>query len=470
MYWKLCLELFCLILFAGAALGASVSIAPDRMAVVDGQRAFILGLYENPEDDAVLQAVANAGFNLVRASASTEALDRLHAHGLGAWINTGGNIDLSDGRDQREQALRDVAAAHAQHPALLVWEVPDEALWNCWYGTVNWRRGFEPAQQREKIGLLADAALAEELRAQLDEVDRLHERGDFGASEELADDIWRKLGADPPHPELRLSACAQTAATMCQGMVEGCRLLKEIDPAHPVWMNHAPRNQIAQLAAFNEGADAVGCDIYPVPAYGGGHSDLADRSLASTGAFTLRMQEAAPGKPVWMVLQGFGWADLQKNPTEEVREEKRRPTFRESRFMAYDAIVRGARGILYWGTAYIEKDSEFWGDLLKLVRELADLQPVLAAPDAAIDATVTLAQTWGSVDRGVEILPKNVDGKVHLIVVNEFTDPLHYTINGLDDLEGTVYADPEDHREAKVTGGTLTLGIAGQGVQVLAPR
>jgi len=470
MYLKLCLELLFLTLFAGAALGASVTIAPDRMAIVDGQRAFILGLYENPDDDAVLEAVAGAGFNLVRASASTEALERLHARRLGAWINTGGHIDLSEGRDQREQSLRDMVAAHAQHPALLAWEVPDEALWNCWYRTVNWRRGHEPTQQREKIGSLADAALAEELRAQLEEVDRLHKRGDFGASEELADDIWRKLGVDPPHPERRLSACAQTAATMCQGMIDGYRLLKEIDPAHPVWMNHAPRNQIAQLAAFNKGADAVGCDIYPVPAYLGGHSDLADRSLASTGAYTLRMQEAAPGKPVWMVLQGFGWADLQKNPTEEVREEKRRPTFRESRFMAYDAIVRGARGILYWGTAYIEKDSELWADLLELVRELADLQPVLSAPDAAIGAAVTLAQTWGSVDRGVEVLPKNVDGKVHLVVVNEFTDPLHYTVNGLDDLEGTVYADPNDDREATVTGGKLTLGIAGHGVQVLAPR
>ena len=105
MYWKLCLELLCLMLFAAVALGASVTIAPDRMAVVDGQRAFILGLYENPKDDAVLKAVADVGFNLVRASASTEALDRLHAHGLGAWINTGGNIDLSGSRDQREQAL-----------------------------------------------------------------------------------------------------------------------------------------------------------------------------------------------------------------------------------------------------------------------------------------------------------------------------------------------------------------------------
>ena len=50
--------------------------------------------------------------------------------------------------------------------------------------------------------------------------------------------------------------------------------------------------------------------------------------------------------------------------------------------MAYDAIVHGARGILYWGTAYTKRDGTLWGDLLKLVRELADLQRVLSAPDA----------------------------------------------------------------------------------------
>ena len=146
---------------------------------------------------------------------------------------------------------------------------------------------------------------------------------------------------------------------MCAGMIEGYKRLRQLDPAHPVWMNHAPRNQVAQLAAFNQGADIVGCDIYPVPfTTKVGHSDLAERTAAAVGAYTERMQQSAPGKPVWMVLQGCGWGDIQPQRTDEERKELRRPNWKETRFMAYDAIVRGARGILYWGTHAIEKDSK----------------------------------------------------------------------------------------------------------------
>ncbi|HOZ48267.1 MAG TPA: hypothetical protein PLO37_07645 [Candidatus Hydrogenedentes bacterium] len=451
------------------AMAASVQIAADRMAVVDGNRTFVLGLYECPGEDAVLDAVAAAGFNLVHVSESVEALDRLSQRGLFGWINTGGRIDLSAERPVREAGLTEMVNRFGAHPALFVWEVPDEALWNCWYGATQWRRGEEPRQLTDRIAALEDAALAAELKKQLAESGRLFERGDAAGSERLADAIWRRLGEDPPNPGLNLSNAPERAATMCEGMVQGYQFLKRIDPNHPVWMNHAPRNQIAQLAAFNQGADAVGCDIYPAPAYRGGHSDLADRSLASVGAYTARMQDAAPGKPVWMVLQGFGWADLEDNPSDEAREQGRRPTFSESRFMAYDAIVCGARGILYWGTYRIEKDSQLWTDLLKLIRELADLQPVLAAPDAALNLTMDYAETWGSLDRGVRVLAKNVDGAVWLLVVNEFHDPLNYTLGGLDAQEGMRYVDEVAERDATVTNGRLTLGIRSHGIQVLKP-
>ncbi|MDX9974853.1 MAG: hypothetical protein RBU21_17835, partial [FCB group bacterium] len=71
------------------AWAAEVSIADDRMLVVDGKRTFVLGLYENPKDDAALQAAAKAGFNLVQATADAASLDRLQANGLHAWINVG---------------------------------------------------------------------------------------------------------------------------------------------------------------------------------------------------------------------------------------------------------------------------------------------------------------------------------------------------------------------------------------------
>ncbi len=459
------------VLASTTARAASVSIAQDRMLVVDGKRAFLLGIYENPKDDGVLKQVADAGFSLVYTSPEPASLDRLQQHGLHAWLNTGPSIDLSEDRVRREEELRKMVAAYAGHPAFLVWEVPDEALWNCWYTPFGWRGGEEPRLQREKIDALTDTALAEQLRARRAEADTLFKRGEFLASEQIADEIWRKLGADSPRPGLNLSECSERSKKLCDGMRDGYALLKQLDTRHPVWMNHAPRNHPDDLKRIAAAADAVGCDIYPIPEFMGGHADILDRSMASVGAYTAIMQESAPSKPVWMVLQGFGWADLDKNPTEEVRKKNRRPTLDESRFMAYDSIVRGARGIFYWGTAYIEKDSQLWTDLLKLIRELADLQPVLSAPDVPVQPEVELAPSWGSGQYGVRVLAKQLDDtSVCYLVVNECHDPLRYTLAKVTAPNGTVYRDPADDRSFEVRDGKLTLSITGRGIQILRPR
>ena len=462
---------FAVCLGSQSAFAANAAVDKDGMAVVDGKRVFIVGLYENPKDDADLARVAESGFNLVRSSESTEALDRLHKHGLWAWINTGYSIDLSADTDNRTQQLKDMAENYGAHPALAVWEVPDEALWNCWYGPLCWRTGDEPKAQAEAIDALDDKELAQELGKQRHEVQRLHGEGFYAEAEQLADAIWVKLGKESPKPSYGVATSAERASKMGEGMSAGYEALKELDPNHPIWMNHAPRNQIAQLAAFNEGADAVGCDIYPIPrSPRNGHSDLADRSMASVGAYTDRMQAAAPGKPVWMVLQGFGWDDLAKGEEIEEHLRKPRPTFDETRFMAYDAIVHGARAILYWGSAYIEKDSQLWEDLLKIAAELDALQPVLSAPDAALDLSLEYAETFGSLDHGVRVLPKNVGATVWLIVVNESVYPLTYTMRGFQYADGTRYADETTGREAVVSQGALTLTISSQSVQVLAPK
>jgi len=354
---------------------------------------------------------------------------------------------------------------------MMVWELPDEALWNCWYSATEWRRGAEPAQQRAKIAALADRTNAERLEKDRGKVDKLFRQGRVAEAEELADVIWVALGEKQPHPEWSYSMAQERSERLTAGMVKGYKLLRDLDPKHPVWANHAPRNQIDQLAMFNAAADIAGCDIYPVPrSQYVGHSDLMEQTPAAAGAYTTRMQQAAPGKPVWMVLQGFGWADIQPTAPPERKKEERRPTREETRFMAYDSIVRGARGILYWGTAYIEKDSECWKELLSVINELSGLQPTLSAPDANLTVKTSIMPTWGSVDRGVLALPKDVKGKTWIIVVNEWIDPVKYTMEGLDTLNGITFTDPDAEVEATVENGKLVLPIAAQGIQVLRPK
>lgn len=453
------------------ASGADMQINTDRMAVVDGQRVFILGLYENPGDDADLERAVQAGFNLIQARPNIESLDRLHAHGVRAWVNTGMAIDLPEDDAERRAALLAMAEPLAAHPALAVWEVPDEALWNCWYTAEGWRIAREPALLEERIAALDDRTLAEELSERLTEANRLRGKALYAESERLADSIWDALGETPPVTGLNLSEFAAKAETLQQGLVRGYAALRAFDPKHPVWMNHAPRNTLADLTAFGLAADMVGCDIYPIPeGYSVRHSDLSNRTPASVGAYTERMQRSAPDKPVWMVLQGFGWGDILPERPEEERELLRRPTYDETRFMAYDAVVRGARAILYWGTAYIEKDSELWEDLLRVVGELSTLQPVLSAPDADIDLSVSYAPTYGSLDRDVRLLAKEVDGKTWILAVNEWEGPLVFTISGLDAMNGTRYTDDATGETAEVVDGRLTLPIVPYGVYVLRPE
>ncbi|MFV2069990.1 MAG: hypothetical protein ACC645_23740 [Pirellulales bacterium] len=456
------------ILTAGTAFSATVRIDDDRMLVVDGKRRFVVGLYENPKDDTVLRQVADAGFNLVRSAASRSALDRLERHGLHGWVNTGSAIDLSKQQETRTAQLKQLVDRTGNHPAMLLWEVPDEALWNCWYRAFQWQHGQEPTQQLQQIKALSDHQQSEKLKQMHAEARSHLEVADYVTYERIADQIWRDLGSAQPHPELRLSTAPERAAKMSDGMLKGYTLLNRLDASHPIWMNHAPRNSIAQLARFDRAADIVGCDIYPVPPYVGGHSDLTDRSLSAVGQYTRRMQEAAPEKPVFMVLQGFGWTDIgqkKDNPA-----AGRRPTFRETRFMAYDAIVRGSRGILYWGTHSIEKDSSLWSDLLKLSRELTDLKDVLAARDVVPPLKIELAaETWGSLDRGVLVLGKAHNGHTWLIVVNEWNEPLRYRIAGLPDSGKQPYINVHTKAAVPVDSGALTGTIRGQGVQVLAP-
>jgi hypothetical protein len=454
---------------ASVSHAAEIRFDPDRMAVVNGERTFVLGLYETFHDIVDYRTVSDAGFNLVRSPGSLAELDHLALLGLKVWIQTGDSIDLSEDRSNRQAQLRRLVEQFGQHPTLLTWEVPDEALWHAWYAPVQWRMYDEVKQLRALTSGENSKRSSVDMDERLDRLEALYEAGNYSEGEKEADDIWKALGKEQPHPELSISSGAARAEKLQRGLIEGYRFLKTLDAHHPVWVNHAPRNQIASLAAINEGADIVGCDIYPAPSYGHDHSDIADQTLSAVGAYTRRMQFASPEKPVWMVLQAFGWKDLLKEDDGISDVLHRRPTAHELRFMAYDTIVHGARGVLYWGTTHIEKSSQLWNDLLITVRELADLQSVLSAKDAVIQPKVTVGGTWGSVDRTVEVLAKDVDGRITLIIVNEWNERLDYRLSGLESLEGQTVADTSQGVKITVDNGEIASTIPGYGVQVLQP-
>ena len=138
-------------------------------------------------------------------------------------------------------------------------------------------------------------------------------------------------------------------------------------------------------------------------------SNLPNKTLSVVGDETRKsVASVGGGKPVFMVLQGFAW----KNLTSPADPKAIYPSFAESRFMAYDAIVSGADGILYWGTHTTPKPSRFWADLKTLVSELRAMAPVLETSPVVGEAA---ARVRGDVARASH---RRLGGDHVLLVVN----------------------------------------------------
>lgn len=438
------------VVLAMVAAGTRVTAAPTTGAAtpmfrVDGKPRLVLGLYENPADDARLRQAVEAGFNLFNCAPTQEALDRVRAAGAYGWVNVGMDLDLSHNAAQRKSVLTGMAGKLSSHPGLLVWEAPDEALWNCWYGDIQ-TLDLELAAMYEAAG--ADEGLHQDVNRAAD----LASRALWTEFEQVRAAVWKAVGKPSPHPAMRLDLAPKRVATMAAGFASGIAALRKADPHHPIWLNHAPRNSVASLRLFNRTADAAGCDIYPVPPnFKVGHSDLPNTSLSSVGAFTDRMRAGAPGKICAMVLQGFGWADIQEGVTEKQTSVGigRRPTFEETRFMAYDALLHGAGALLYWGSAYLKpaKDdvegvSQLWLDIMKVAREIRALEPAWLAPANTAKWSVKAEPGPGSYDGGGVIgTLRQVGGDWVLVVANETPHGMAFKIANLPPaLEGrTLY-------------------------------
>lgn len=233
-------------------------------------------------------------------------LDRVQRAGARAWINLSSALDLSRDTASRKQRLAEIVQRMHNHPALLVWEGPDEILWNNWWVTMEKIRP-ELNTMSSVAGGKPELALIEgRARDMLD-------RALYVEFEKARSAFWDRAGQPPPNPGVRLDDAPDRVRQSADGITEGIRTVREMDPRHVLWLNHAPRNSLEDLRLYNRAADMVGCDIYPAPAnLMVGHSDLPDMTLGSVGAYTKRMRVAAAGKACAMVLQGFGWRDLRE--------------------------------------------------------------------------------------------------------------------------------------------------------------
>ncbi|HOZ45756.1 MAG TPA: hypothetical protein PLO37_08150 [Candidatus Hydrogenedentes bacterium] len=246
---------------------------------------------------------------------------------------------------------------------------------------------------------------------------------------------------------------------------EAYPLIREADPNHLLYMNHAPTNLVKTMQAYNAGTDIVAMDIYPVNPGGlkqmyalfpdGHQGDLNNEQISQVGEYVDKMRRVTgPNRPLFMVLQGFAWENLVDEA--ERREEKiLYPTYGQSRFMAFQSLIKGANGIIYWGTYTTPQPSPFWADLKRVTREVADLAGPLAQRTADAPVVVDYHEMGYSVDDGVQVLVKDFEGKRYVFTCNADKNICRATLSGLGAWQhGTVLS--EDGRAVAVENGGIT--------------
>jgi len=438
---------------AGIALMATVCLAHQHpaeesqarltrngMPVIRGEARFLIGLYEDPSDDARLRDAVAGGFNLIHCPPKREALDQVRDAGAWAWVTLGDTLDLSTDAGARKRSIAEAVRELGSHPALLIWEGPDEPCWNVWGNAIQ-------QSELEIAAMRSEAQGNPSIRRLFDEAVDRYQRALWPEWQALRLQFWAQAGKRDPHPEARIDLAAAAASRLARGLSAGIRYLRSLDAKHYVWLNHAPRNSLRALRQFNRAVDMAGCDIYPIP-YNlrTGHSDLVNMRPSSVGDYTDRMRKAAPGKACAMVLQGFGWADLEDQPDEIAAKlgVGRRPTQQEQRFMAWDAIIHGANALLYWGTAYLKdpksaETQQFWRELLSVTHEIRSLEHFLVSPNVEPAPVVQVEEHYASNDgTGVRVAIKHVGGRFLVCVVNENPYAVAFTIRGLPEaLEGS---------------------------------
>ena len=371
----------------------------------DGVELFPLGFYELPKEDNALRAMAEAGVNIVHCH-SPEDLDRLHALGMLGVAP----LPMHAGPTE---ALRAKVAAMADHPALAVWEGPDEVVWN----------------------FTAYSGLF-----------RIH-------------NIHQEEGAWWKQTPEAVAYARERAAEVIPNIHASVAMIREIDSrSRPVWINEAQRSDVFYVRQYLDSVDITGCDIYPVSSGAG-----PGNRLTRVGEGVELWKRIGRGKPVWMVLQAFSWDELGEYYG---RTERIYPAFNESRFMAYDVIARGARGIFYWGSAFLQSEA-FRQTIYAVTAELAALQPFLVAenaPDAQLEL-IEYPDEGGS--KQVAMTARRAGDDWLIILVNEDEEThMGAVVSGLDMLEGRTLHLLYGDEAVTVTHGELITRLMGQQVKV----
>lgn len=171
------------------------------------------------------------------------------------------------------------------------------------------------------------------------------------------------------------------------------RFLHGIDASRPlIYFEGNPMHCVAEFGEadtrrwVNGIADVVGINYYPVrDSHPWPANDLLGHPavMLDQMARLLDPDDGADGHARYAPAKTL-IAAWQGGPTSPAG---RRPRLEEMRANVYSLVIHGARGLLSWGEGFLDlskpEDRQCWGDCKRVIRELADLQPVLVSDDVA---------------------------------------------------------------------------------------
>ena len=179
-----------------------------------------------------------------------------------------------------------------------------------------------------------------------------------------------------PPAELRFAYCRVTS----RGVSAWCHGEQPLAPG-PLWVTiEAPRGTPPALAGYTAVTDVHGVDEYPVTL-----ARAAAPELYQVGQWTAAIAAVTPGAPVWTTLQICASGSYDRSTGAFIL-----PTPLQERYMAYEAILNGARALAFYGGSvtgcWNQTDARygwnwtFWQSVLKpLVQELSASSPIAPA-------------------------------------------------------------------------------------------
>jgi len=222
-----------------------------------------------------------------------------------------------------------------------------------------------------------------------------------------------------------------------EGSRKGYELIKKEDPDHPMlvveWPGAANRFEL-----WKGIGDVFATDLYPIPRERG-YGRLNNHDITQMRDYIAALKKAHGDKPVMLVLQAWNWEPLNYG-------EKGYPTVRESRFMAYQAVIHGAVGLHYYGQVHCTRsnsasglyseardpaankaefekcvalNTKFWAAHKPFFQELAKASPIFTLRDVKPEGRITVVkQDPAPTGVAVELRTKQADKDLFVLAVN----------------------------------------------------